>query len=164
MKYHLPVPVRSFCAPEAIGVLQSGGGEVEWLAVVPGVVVPHEVIQQPVKMETNCYYLASFQHVKISKGRPFPSQNKWARLGFLLCGVRYTSSKTNACYLPSIASTYLYTWVERSSNSYNCKVFYSKTQHVDRNGTRTNNILFMNPALIRYTTLGHIILLDFYLH
>ena len=57
-----------------------------------------------------------------------------------------------ACYLSSIASTHFYTWVEMSSSG---NVPYSRTQRVDRNGARTHNLLFMNPALIRKTTCAH---------
>ena len=57
-----------------------------------------------------------------------------------------TPPPQQACYLPSIAGTHLYTWVERSNYG---KVPYSRTQHVGRNGARTHNLMFMNPALIR---------------
>ena len=56
-----------------------------------------------------------------------------------------TPLQQQACYLTSTAGTHLYTWVKRSNYG---KVPYSRTYHVGRNGSRTHNLLFMNPALI----------------
>ena len=95
------------------------------------------------------HYLISkkvnFQPVNTGRGAHLPLEANWARLIFRYVGLA-TPPPQRACYLPSIAGTHLYTWVERSNYG---KVPYSRTQHVDRNGARTHNLLFMNPALIR---------------
>ena len=70
------------------------------------------------------------------------------RMGQTHFSVVGLATPPRACYLPSIAGTHLYTWVKRS----NGKVPYYRTQHIDRNGALTHNLLFMNPALIRYIT------------
>ena len=49
--------------------------------------------------------------------------------GSFLCSVGLaTQPPQQACYLPSIPGTHLYTWVERSTYS---KVPYSRTQYVN---------------------------------
>ena len=54
----------------------------------------------------------------------------------------------HACYLPSIAGTHLI-YTPGSKGSHCGKVPYSRAQHNYRNGARTHNLLFMNPALTR---------------
>ena len=68
---------------------------------------------------------------------------------FFFCCVGLTKSHSQGvCYLPRIASTHLYTWVERSNHG---QAPNSRTQHIGRNGARTYNLLFMDPALIHFS-------------
>ena len=54
----------------------------------------------------------NFQPVNTSRGAHLPLEANWARLISRCVGLA-TPPPQRACYLPSIAGTHLYTWVER---------------------------------------------------
>ena len=56
----------------------------------------------------------NFQPVNTGRGAHLPLEANWARLIFRCVGLA-TPPPQQACYLPSIAGTHLYTWVERSN-------------------------------------------------
>ena len=71
----------------------------------------------------------NFQPVNAGRGAHQPLEKNRPDSLFLSVGLAIPPCQ-QACYLPSIAGTHFYTWVERSDYS---KVLYSRTQHVDRN-------------------------------
>ena len=89
--------------------------------------------------------MVSFQPVNTGRGANLPLETNVPDHFFCCVGLP-TPFRQQACYLPTIAGTHLYNWVERSNFG---KVPYSRKQYADRNGGRTNNFLFINLALIR---------------
>ena len=61
-----------------------------------------------------CKVKVNFQPVNTGRGAHLPLEANWARLIFRCVGIAPPPPQ-RACYLPSIASTHLYTWVERSN-------------------------------------------------